>query len=288
MNFSGHYQHEAQQGKSGKDSPPTPQFPLCRCITVLTPLILQCVGRAEVGFSKEKLIISPYSCLTVSVQKCYWCLRNDLYKVQRIHDQWKCSVAMVTDVRIVVIKPVNNVRSVHRKSVRVTELLYHPDAKPRIGELLCPVSSHFKLLPGASAVSVSLAYFFSWCLKIVRNNVAGCISALWTANADLAKLEQEPWEIQTSGSGPLLEVRRAGLGGCTISHVLSSVFTSFLLSDWGTFTDGGRFASSRCNHKYNGSQMHFDIPIVPCRVQPSFFFKLACVPYLALFRCSFC
>lgn len=68
MNFSGHYQHEAQQGKSGKDSPPTPQFPLCRCITVLTPLILQCVGRAEVGFSKEKLIISPYSCLTVSVQ----------------------------------------------------------------------------------------------------------------------------------------------------------------------------------------------------------------------------
>lgn len=191
MNFTGHYQHEAKQGKSGMDRPPTPQFPLCRCITVLTLLILQCVGRAEVGFSKEKLIISPYSCLTVSVQKCYWCLRNGLYKVQRIHDQWKCSVAMVTDVRIVIIKPVNNVRSVHRKSVRVTELLYHSDAKPRIGELLCPVSSHFKLLPGTAAVSVSLAYFFSWCLKIVRNNVAGCISALWTANAELAKLEQE-------------------------------------------------------------------------------------------------
>lgn len=54
----------------------------------------------------------------------------------------------------------------------------------------CSAPSHFKLLPGTSAVSVSLAYFFSWCLKIVRNNVAGCISALWTANADLAKLEQ--------------------------------------------------------------------------------------------------
>lgn len=36
------------------------------------------------------------------------------------------------------------------------------------------------------------------------------------------------------------------------------------------------------------AQMHFDIPIIPRRVQPSFFFKLVCVPYLALFRCSFC